>query len=186
MPYVRSPDRLDASRCGLFVIDVQTKLVPLIRSADNVVRQIHRLLTAAKLLGIPCAATVQYPQGLGPLVPSLSEVFPNPEPKQDFSAAVCRGWLDDWSNSGRDQIVISGIETHVCVLQTVLDLIAEGQRPYVVAEAVAARHGRDHETAIDRMRDAGATIVTVEAVLFEWLGTSDRPEFKAISRLVKD
>ncbi len=93
--------------------------------------------------------------------------------------------MDGWFAEGRDQIVIVGIETHVCVLQTVLDLIAEGARPFVVAEAVAARNGRDHETAMDRMRDSGACIITVESVLFEWLGTSDRPEFKAISRIVK-
>ena len=78
-----------------------------------------------------------------------------------------------------------GIETHVCVLQTVLDLIAEGARPFVVAEAVAARNGRDHEIAMDRMHDSGATIITVESVSFEWLATSDRPEFKAVSRMVE-
>jgi nicotinamidase-related amidase len=128
---------------------------------------------------------VQYPAGLGPLEQSLQERFPSPEQKRDFSAAVCRDALDGWLAEGRDQIVIVGIETHVCVLQTVLDLIAEGARPFVVAEAVASRNGRDHETAMDRMRDSGATIITVESVLFEWLATSDRPEFKAISRIVK-
>jgi nicotinamidase-related amidase len=134
---------------------------------------------------VPAAATVQYPRGLGGLVPELQEAFPDPEPKQAFSAAVCRRALDPWAESGRDQIVVTGVETHVCVLQTVLDLIAEGQRPYVVAEAVAARHGRDHELAIERMRDCGATITTVESVLFEWLDTADHPDFKTISRLVK-
>ncbi len=185
MPHVRSPDRLDPSRSALLVIDLQEKLAPLIRSADNVTRQILRLIDAADRLQIPRAATVQYPQGLGPLVKPLSDAFERPEEKQDFSAAVCRDSLDSWSATGRDQIIVTGIETHICVLQTVLDLIAEGQRPYVVAEAVAARHGRDHETAMDRMRDAGATITTVEAVLFEWLGTSAHGEFKAISKMVK-
>jgi nicotinamidase-related amidase len=167
------------------VIDVQEKLCPRIRSADAVERQVHRLLRATQLLGIPAAATVQYPQGLGPLLPSLREEFPSPEEKVAFSAAVCREALDRWASDGRDQIVVTGVETHVCVQQTVLDLIAEGLRPFVVAEAVAARHGRDHEVAMERMRDCGATITTVEAVLFEWLSTADRQEFKAVSKIVQ-
>ena len=185
MPHVRSPNRLDSGRTALWVIDLQEKFYPHIPSADAVLRQIHRLIEASKLLGIPAAATVQYPKGLGPLVASLRKEFPAPEEKLEFSAAGCRDALDRWIRSGRDQIVVVGIETHVCVQQTVLDLIAEGLRPFVVAEAVAARHGRDHEVAIDRMRDCGATITTVESVLFEWLGTADRPEFKAISNIVK-
>jgi nicotinamidase-related amidase len=185
MPHIRSTDRLDVARCALLVIDVQERLVPAIPSGDPVVQQICRLVEAARLLQVPSAATVQYPPGLGPLVPPLQQAFPDPEEKLDFSAAVCRVSLDAWAQAGRDQIVVTGVETHVCVQQTVLDLIAEGQRPYVVAEAVAAQHGRDHETAMERMRDAGATITTTESVLFEWLGTADRPEFKAISDLVK-
>lgn len=185
MPHVRSPLRLDPQRSALWVIDLQERLCPAIRSADNVIRQTHRLLEAASLLGVPSAATVQYPAGLGPLVPSLREVFPHPEEKRVFSATVCREALDRWFAEGRDQLVIVGVETHVCVLQTVLDLVAEGARPFVVAEAVASREGRDHETAMARMRDAGATILSVESVLFEWLGTSDRPEFKAVSQIVK-
>ena len=185
MPHVRSPLRLDSLRSALWVIDLQEKLCPAIRSADNVIRQTHRLLDAAELLGVPSAATVQYPAGLGPLEESLQERLPTPEQKRDFSATVCRDALDGWLAEGRDQIVVVGLETHVCVLQTVLDLIAEGARPFVVAEAVAARNGQDHEVAMDRMRDSGASMITVESVLFEWLATSDRPEFKAISRLVK-
>jgi nicotinamidase-related amidase len=185
MPHVRSPDRLDPARSGLLVIDLQEKLCPAIRSADAVERQTHRLIDAARLMGIPAAATVQYPRGLGPLLPSLRDAFPSPQEKVVFSAAVCRDPLDRWAGDGRDQIVVTGVETHVCVQQTVLDLIAEGLRPYVVAEAVASRHGRDHEVAMDRMRDSGATITTVESVLFEWLGTADRAEFKAVSAIVK-
>jgi nicotinamidase-related amidase len=185
MPHVRSPQRLDPRRSALWVIDLQEVFCPTIRSADNLIRQTHRLLEGAQLLGVPMAATVQYPKGLGPLVESLRDFFPSPEEKRDFSATVCREALDRWLSRGRDQIVIAGIETHVCVLQTVLDLIAEGARPFVVADAVAARSGNDHESAMHRMRDGGATIITVESVLFEWLGTSDRTEFKAISRIVK-
>lgn len=185
MPHVRSTHRLDSSRSALLVIDLQEKFCPAIRSADAVVHQTLRLIEASRILSIPSAATVQYPQGLGPLVAPLRDAFGSPEEKREFSAAVCRGSLDRWAGEGRDQIVVAGIETHVCVLQTVLDLLAEGHRVFVVAEAVASRHGRDHEVALERMRDAGATITTVESVMFEWVGTSDRPEFKAISQIVK-
>ncbi len=93
--------------------------------------------------------------------------------------------LDRWTSEGRDQIVVVGMETHVCVQQTVLDLLAEGLRPFVVADAVAARHRCDHEVALCRIRDSGATITTVESVMFEWLGSADRPEFKAVSKIIK-
>ena len=186
MPHVRSPDRLDINRSALWVIDLQEKLVPVIPSASEIESTVCRLLEAANRLSVPTGATVQYPKGLGPLVPSLREHLSDPEEKVDFSAAVCRRDLDAWAKSGRDQIVIVGIETHICVLQTVLDLIAEGHRPYVVSDAVGSRGQQDHDDAIARMRDSGATIVTSESILFEWLSTAKHPEFKAISQLVKN
>jgi nicotinamidase-related amidase len=166
-------------------VDLQERLLPLIPSAKNVIQQVHRLIDAAELFQIPVGATVQYPQGLGALEPSLATRISRIESKTAFSAAVCRESLDEWTGTGRDQIIVAGIETSVCVLQTVLDLIAEGLSAYIVAEAVAARHGRDHELALDRMRDQGATILPVESVLFEWCSDAQRPEFKRISSLVK-
>ena len=185
MPHVRSTECLDSRRSGLFVIDLQEKLLPAIPSGKAVTEQTVRLLQAAAELDVPATATVQYPKGLGSLDPALAELLPQPEEKLDFSAAVCRNALDGWVDSGRDQIVIVGIETHICVMQTVLDLLAEGLRVFVVADAVAARHGRDHENAMDRMRDSGATITTAESVMYEWLRTADHPKFKTISGLVK-
>jgi isochorismate hydrolase len=185
MPHVCSPNRLDPNRSGLLVIDVQEKLCPLIAAAENAIGQMNRLVEVGKLLSIPMAATVQYPKGLGPLVQSLAQEFPAPEEKVVFSAAVCRASLDRWTSEGRDQIVVVGMETHVCVQHTVLDLLAEGLRPFVVADAVAARHLCDHEVALCRIRDSGATITTVESVMFEWLGSADRPEFKAVSKIIK-
>lgn len=185
MPHVPAPSRPSDRRSGLLVVDLQEKLLAAMPSGQAVVNQTHRLLDAAERLGIPFAATVQYPRGLGPLDPTLQPRLPDPEEKLDFSAAVCRGALDRWSREGRDQIVVAGIETHVCVEQTVADLLAEGMQVSVVAEAVTARGGEDHEWALWRMQAAGASITTVEAVLFAWCGTADRPEFKAISQIVK-
>jgi nicotinamidase-related amidase len=185
MPHVSSPHRLGATRSALLVIDFQEKLAPQISSADAIERQILRLVQVAQLLAVPSAATVQYPKGLGPLVPSLRQFFSDPEDKQDFSAAVCRRALDLWARERRDQIVVVGVEAHVCVQQTVLDLLAEGLRPFVVADGIGSRYDSDHQTALKRMRDHGATVTSAESVMFEWLGTSDRPEFKEVSRIVK-
>ena len=185
MPHRRSPLRLDEKRSALMVIDLQEKICPVIPEASEIEREIIRLTDATAVLSIPATATVQYPRGLGGLVPSLQSVFPTPEEKVDFSAAVCRQALDAWLKDGRDQIVICGIETHICILQTVLDLLAEGSRPFVVVQAVGSRHREDHELALRRMRDCGATLIGVESVLFEWLQTARRAEFKAISQLVK-
>lgn len=185
MPHVRSPLTLNDDRSGLLVVDLQPKLLAVIDSSEMVLRQSARLLEAAELLGVPVAATAQYPQRLGGLDPALQPRLPEPEAKREFSAACCRGALDAWAEQSRDQIVIAGIETHVCVQQTVLDLIAEGQRVYVVSDAVASRSDFDHLVALERMRDSGATVTTTESILFEWCRTSTRDEFKAISALIK-
>ncbi|MCO8123771.1 isochorismatase family protein [Stieleria sp. TO1_6] len=180
-----SSQRILATRSAILVVDLQQRLVPAIRSADHVVEMTEMLLQAADLLDIPSAATVQYPQGLGPLVTPLDQRFPHAEEKLDFSAAVCRRELDRWVADGRTQILVCGIETHICVLQTVMDLVEEGLQPIVVAEAVAARGGQEHELAIEQMRSMGVVISSVESVLFQWLRTAQHPQFKAISRLVK-
>lgn len=185
MPHVRSPLRLDEKRSALMVVDLQEKLCPVIPEAREIESEIIRLTDAATILSIPTAATVQYPRGLGNLVPALQQTFPNPEEKVDFSAAVCRQNLESWLQAGRDQIVICGIETHICILQTVLDLLAEGAHPFVAIQAVGSRNLQDHELALQRMRDCGATLISIESILFEWLNTAKRPEFKSISQLVK-
>ena len=186
MAYQSSPRRLSADRSAVLVIDLQEKLTPAVPSGEDVVQFTESLLEAADLLGVPSAATLQYPKGLGGLVDPLSDRFPAAEEKLDFSAAVCRRALDRWVAQGRDQILICGIETHICVLQTVMDLVEEGLQPFVVAEVVAARGGWEHELAIEQIRDLGVVVTSVESVLFQWLGTANHPQFKAISRIVKN
>ena len=185
MPHVISPDRLCDERSGLLVVDLQQRLLLAIPGRQSVVERTAALLQAADCLGIPAAATVQYPKGLGPIEPNLQQRLADPEEKLEFSAAGCRRGLDRWIADGRDQVVVVGIESHVCIEQTVLDLIAEGLKVFVVVDAIAARNVADHEHAVARMRSAGATVTTTEAVLFSWCGTADRPEFKTISGIVK-
>lgn len=185
MPYQLSSHRILAERSAILVIDLQEKLTPVVPSGDDVVQFTESLLEAADLFGIPSAGTLQYPKGLGGFVQPLRERFSGAEEKMDFSAAVCRRELDAWAAEGRDQILICGIETHVCVLQTVMDLLEEGLQPIVVSEAVAARGGWEHELAMEQMRSMGVTITSLESVMFQWLRTADHPQFKAISRIVK-
>ncbi len=186
MPYQLSSQRILTERSAILVIDLQEKLTPAVPSGGDVVQFTESLLKAADLLGIPSAGSLQYPKGLGGFVQPLCERFSDAEEKMDFSSAVCRRELDAWVAEGRDQILICGIETHICVLQTVMDLVQEGLQPIVVAEAVAARGGWEHELAIEQMRSMGVTITSVESVMFQWLRTADHPQFKAISRIVKE
>ena len=185
---LRSPELLHRASSRLLIVDVQEKLVAALSDStrERLVSNCRFLIEGARLLGVPVTATEQYPQGLGQTVASLAELISERPAKKRFSAVECTGWppaaaaIDD-----RFQIVVAGMETHVCVLQTVLDLLAAGYQTTVVANALAARGDLDHQTALERMANSGATITTAEAVLFEWCESAEAPEFKQLSALVK-
>ncbi len=186
-PYVRSPELLSRGRCRLLIVDVQEKLIPLIPVADQLITNCRKLLEGAAALGIPASGTEQYPKGLGNMVPELAERLGKMPEKVRFSCAEAL----DWGPAGgdpdaKDQIVVAGIEAHVCVLQTVLDLLAAGYRVFVPADAVASRKKLDWKIALGRMADSGAVLTTTESVLFECCEAAGSPEFKTISRLVKE
>lgn len=185
-PRIRSTRLIDAARSGLLVIDLQTKLLPAISGAQDVVNRVDQLCRAADLLNVPRWASVQYPQGLGPLDEKLSCHFPDPEHKLDFSAAACQTILQQIIDRGLTQIVVVGIETHICVLQTTLDLLASQFDVFVVSDAVAARRPGDHQTALQRLLAEGATVVSTESVMFEWCQTAANPSFKQISSIVRE
>lgn len=169
---------------ALLVIDVQEKLLPAIAGAPRVVWNIRRLIDAAVALGLPVLATEQYPKGLGPTTGELAERLPEPIPsKLTFSAGGCPGLFDEVQQRGIHKILVCGIEAHVCVQQTVLDLLADGRRVYVAVDAVGSRFETDYRTALARMDSAGATLTTAEAAMFEWCEAAGTPEFKQISRL---
>jgi len=183
----RSSRRLDRQQAALLLIDLQEKLLPGIASSDVILWNAGRLLRAARLFDVPIDLTEQYPQGLGPTVPSLlQEPSPTRHEKRAFSAAACGDLLADWAAAGIRQVVIAGIESHVCVLQSCLDLLSEGFDVLVVVDAIGARCPLDHETAVRRMRDEGATLLTTESVLFEWCESSADPQFKSLSALVRE
>jgi len=183
---VRSPELMNRDDAALLVVDMQAKLLPLIASHQRVIWNCRRLIDGAKILGVPIAATEQYPQGLGPTTAELAGRLETIPAKLAFSCGECGEIFRAWRERGIWKILVCGIETHVCVGQTVHDLLAEGFRIYVAADAVGARGAIDHELALRRMDSAGATLTTTEAALFEWCGRAGSPEFKQISQLVRE
>ena len=185
---LRSHELLYRRSSRLLIVDVQEKLVAALEESTrlNLLETCRVLGSGANLLGVPVVATEQYPQGLGPTVSSLIEYAEARPSKKRFSAVECTGWpTAAEATDDRFQIVVAGMETHVCVQQTVLDLLALGFQTYVVADAVASRRATDHRIALERMANSGAIITTAESVLFEWCESADCPEFKQLSSLVK-
>lgn len=190
---VRSPALLDRQLSCLLIVDIQTKLLPLIRNSEAVEEATIFLMNAAATLGVPVFVSEQYPKGLGSTVSSIAEhaVQKQVVEKLRFSASECllnaHASSDDSSvMNGRIQVVLVGIEAHICVLQTALDLLHSGLKVYVVADAVGSRSEADRDVALQRVRDAGAVVCTAESVVFEWCEVAGTDEFRQISRLVRE
>ena len=172
-----------ADHSMLLLIDLQERLAPAIRDIDAVLRHNLWLVAVAQRLAVPAAATVQYPAGLGPMVPTLTARIQAEDivEKIHFSA-VADGCLEALAGFSRRQVVLTGTEAHVCVLQTALDLLAIGKEVFVVAEAVGSRRPEDRELALERLRQEGCRIVSREMVAFEWLHKAGSDIFREISR----
>jgi nicotinamidase-related amidase len=180
------PRLMTAADTGLLVIDVQEKLMALIPGAAVVIDNIGFLLDVAAVLGIPVVASEQYPQGLGPTVPELARRLAERTAKLAFSCGGVPEIVQRFQRQARPQVLLVGIETHVCVQQTALDLLAQDFRVYVAADALASRFEVDHRAAVRRMEQAGVVITTAEAAAFEWLGRAGTAEFKTVSKLVQE
>ncbi|MAG93758.1 MAG: isochorismatase [Planctomycetaceae bacterium] len=181
-PYLRSPELLSASSSRLVVVDVQERLLPAIPVADALIDNCRTLIRGAQVLDVPVAAIEQYPKGLGPTTPAVAELLDEIPEKLRFSCGETLQFPDD----DRYQLVVCGIEAHVCVQQTVLDFLSQGYRVYVPADVVASRAQLDRQFALDRMTSSGAIITTLESILFEWCEIAGTKSFKQISQLVKD
>src|SRR5262249_31413959 len=144
------------------------------------------LVDAARLLDIPVQATEQYPRGLGPTTAELARRLPERPDKVAFSCCAIPAVVETFHRTARPKVVLAGIETHVCVLHTALDLLALDFRVFVPVDAVGARYAVDHDTALRRLEQAGAALTTSEGCAFEWVGGSDHPKFKALSQLVQE
>jgi nicotinamidase-related amidase len=170
---------LARERTALVVVDVQEGFRPY-ASFDRVASASSKLLRAARILEVPAIVSEQYPKGLGHTASEVGLEDEQPLEKTVFSAVRAEGF----DLAGRDQAIVCGIETHVCVSQTVHDLLARGVEVHVPADAVGSRHAIDYERGLERMQRAGAVVSTVEASLFELLERAGTPEFKAVQKLI--
>ncbi|MFN8829671.1 MAG: hydrolase [Labrys sp. (in: a-proteobacteria)] len=181
---------LSAAHSQVLLVDVQEKLLPTIADGEAIARRCAFVLTCAGRLAIPVTVSEQYPKGLGPTLPFLIDGAPAAPrfAKTIFSAlgdaaiADCVGAL---RGQGRGQLVLIGIEAHVCVLQTALHARRAGYEVFVVADAVGSRSTRDREAGLARMEREGVAIITAEMAMFEWLERSGTDDFKALSALIR-
>lgn len=175
--------RLDRESSLLCVIDVQERLVPAVIDGAMIVDRCRRLAEGARLLGVPALVTEQYRKGLGPTVPALADVLPPPLEKLSFSCCGGEGFATAVPERV-GQVVLCGLETHVCVAQTALDLLAEGYAVFLATDAISSRHAVDRDVALRRLEAAGGVPTTTEAVLFEWCRSAAHPQFQAVRKLV--
>jgi nicotinamidase-related amidase len=175
---------LTAEGATLLLIDLQVRLMPVIADHEAVVARAVRLAEAAARLDVPVRATEQNPAALGPTVPPLAGYPQAVLAKTTFSAAGDPGFAA-LLPAGSGEIVVAGCEAHVCVLQTVLDLLAAGRRVVWAADATGSSDPADWTAALDRARQHGAEIVTTEMVLFEWLRDARHPKFREVHKLLK-
>jgi nicotinamidase-related amidase len=183
------PPRLEKPRAALLVIDMQERFRDLIDGMPAVVAGCSRLARFCDRLGIPVVVTEQYPAGLGRTLPELAAVLPKgtaPLEKTTFSCGGDEGFRRAVAGLRREQWVLCGIETHVCVYQTAVDLVRDGRQVALAADATSSRRPRDRDLALARMRDLGVQVMSVEMVLFEILRQAGTADFRAVAGILKE
>lgn len=178
---------LKFEKTAFLIIDIQERILPVIINYQMVVDNTIKLIKGFKVLNLPIYFTEQYPKGLGPTVSSITEALGELKPfdKMSFSCSGAKELFNDFKKKNLSQIVVCGIESHVCVQQTVLDLIENNFQVNLAANAVSSRKEFDYKTALERMNHHGAEVTTTEAILFELLNVCGTDQFKAISKIVK-
>jgi nicotinamidase-related amidase len=187
------PSLVDCDRAVLVVVDIQEKLAAVMPRRETTVAVAVRLVRAAGVLGVPVLLTRQYPDGLGDTVPEVGEAYSGlPQDLKagivDKTAFCCdreTAFVSTLDATGREQVVLCGMETHICIAQTALALVAGGRRIQVVADAVCSRRDEDRDIALARLRAEGVVVTTSEAVMYEAVGRADVPAFKDLLRIVK-
>jgi len=184
------PNLLDTTNSLLLIIDIQDKLTTVMPegNAQDMLENSARLIDAANLLNVPVIITEQYPEGLGATVDSIKEKLNDSTPsfeKTGFSCLAADNFQATLEKTARKQIVIVGQETHVCILQTALELMQQGYQVHIVEDAVCSRKAENKFYALQRLQAQGATISNFESVLFEWLKNSQHEYFPAISALLR-
>ncbi len=172
----------------LVIVDVQGKLAQLMADKEELFANLERLIRGADVLELPILWTEQYPKGLGPTIQPLAELLAptrQPMPKVSFSCCGCPAFVEALQATGRRQVLLAGIETHVCVYQTTADLLSAGYEVQVMGDAVSSRTARNREIGLQRMRDLGAAVTSVEMALFELQRVARGDRFRALARIVR-
>jgi nicotinamidase-related amidase len=169
------------------IIDIQERLLPVIAENTELTANTQRLIEGLKVLGIPMLVSEQYRKGLGNTVPEISNLIQPFESMEKLAFSCCDddGIMAQIKASGKTNVIICGIESHICVLQTTLDLIENGFTPVVIADCIGSRKASDKKTGLYRMRSEGAVISSYESILFELCRYAGNEQFKAISKLIK-
>lgn len=178
---------LASDQAVLVVIDMQGKLAQSMYGKEMLFQNVQRIIKGAQVLGIPILLTEQNPKGLGPTIPEIADLVPNlPRiPKFSFSCCADERFARELSALQRRQVLLAGIESHVCLYQTAVELVTHGYEVHVVADAVSSRTVENRDIGLQKMRDAGASITSVETALFELLKVAEGYEFKQIIGIVK-
>ena len=185
---MRHENVLDVDRAVLVIVDLQEGFRPVIDRFEQIVARTAIVAEAAKLLGVPIMANEQYPQRLGSTVPEIKNVLPatvTPVDKTSFSSCGADGFWQTLEASGRKQVMLAGIESHVCMNQTAHDLLARGYQVHLLTDCTSSRTAENRQLGIDKMLRSGAQPSSSEMALFELMVDSKHPQFKAISKLIK-
>jgi nicotinamidase-related amidase len=171
----------------LLVIDVQEKLFRVISQKEQLINNLQKMIKGIRVLEIPILVTEQYPQGLGSTIPEIAQLLPEyrPMPKVSFSCCGDDSFLREFKKLNRKQVLISGIESHICVYQTAADLISAGYEVYAVSDIIYSRTEPNRDIGLKMMTQLGAKLTSTEAVLFELLKVAKGEKFKAISQIVR-
>ncbi|MCL4491737.1 MAG: hydrolase [Nitrospirae bacterium] len=178
---------LDANDTALLIVDIQDRLAVIMKARDEVVKNCLHLIELAKMLDIPIVLTEQYPKGLGRTVSGIRDALPAYQPLEKLTFSCCGEphFLDEIRKLNKKNIILTGMETHICVLQTCTGLLGDGLNVHLVQDAVCSRTKENWQTATEFMRDAGAVVTCTETVLFQLLKVAGTEEFKAISKRIK-
>jgi nicotinamidase-related amidase len=178
---------LNIENTALIAIDFQEKLVRAMYQKEKLIENVQKLLKGLQVLEVPVISTEQNPAGLGATIPEISSLYSGSKPFPKFSFSCCsdRDIAREIGNSGREQVLVAGIEAHVCVYQTAMDLMRMGFEVQIVSDCVSSRSPENINVAIERLRQEGARITSLEMALFEMLGKAEGPRFKEISKIVK-
>lgn len=179
--------RLNKENTIGLVIDMQEKILPHINNNENIIKSCLTMVNGLRTLSVPIVVTQQYTKGLGNTIPIVNEAIGNFSyiEKTTFSCYREPSFIKVLNRTGKRNVVIMGIESHVCVLQTALDLLYNNFNPVIVTDAIGSRKDEDRTIALWRMRDVGCIMTTTESILFELCREAGTPEFKEISKLVK-